>query len=304
MCQKLEGWIGVIGCSETPPGSGVYINDYPGITTELAALVADSETIRGQDLLSKCIRRASDGVMADVFSQLMSKGHAWIGQEERIGVNYTRSDKIYPANKTLTLEIRTFHRYQRFRLAGFTVHASGAGNLSVQLNDQPATLYPLASGKNEIEFEEVFHGFDVVTITPDVDVTAYRVTTDTCECLCYSSDVFPGELIGFQFCDQCEILYAYRHSLTKALQLKAAINFFQEVIASPSNDQMVRWGREHAGKALVHLLGGQDPATGVLFESEYKQAVTAVAKMFQHEIQRGKIGCFTCDRTKVVFTHP
>ena len=304
MCERLDNWIGIRGCSDTPPGSGVYINDYPGITTELAAQVADSETVRGQDLLLKCVSRASHGVMADVFSYLMEKGHSWIGQLEKIGVDYTRSDKTYPANRTLTLEFRTFQRYQRVRLSGFVVHASGVGSLSIQVNDESPVSLSLTAGRNELNFEREFNGYDVVTITPDVDVTAYRITRDTCECLCYSTDVFPAELIVFEYCDQCEIAYNYRQSLTKALQLKAAIYFFQEVQASPVDAQAVRWGREMAGKALVSLLGGQDPNTGVLFESEYKQAIKAVAKMFQYEIQRGKLGCFACDRAKVLFTHP
>jgi hypothetical protein len=43
--QCLTGYIGILGCGTTEPGSGLYINSLPGITMGMIDGIADSEQI-------------------------------------------------------------------------------------------------------------------------------------------------------------------------------------------------------------------------------------------------------------------
>lgn len=304
MCTNLDNFIGVRGCDETAPGSGLYINDYPGITTIQAAHVADSEDIQGIALLQACIERAYKAVMTDVINGVNKFGHFWSGQEVTYGSKSKITDTLYAANKYTEIEILVAGPYEKIRTDKILIHSTAIGTATITVTGVTATVtvHNLVVGLNTITFSNTFSADTTIRVLTSVPVYGY-LNGNECSCICGGpSNNFA--LFVTQYCDLCEVAYQYRESLAKAFQVRAAIEYFRECEVSPNMSQEARKAADNAKKSLIRLLGGNDPQTGLYFPSEYTKELKPVINQFRYEIERGRIPCFVCEQNKIVYQHP
>lgn len=303
-CESLDNWIGIRGCGSEVPGSGIYINDYPGITTYLASHVADSEDVQGITLLQNCIERAYSMVMSDIIGHVSKFGHFWSGQEVTYGATTKLTDTQFAAGQYSEIELIVGGPYERIRLDKILIYSTGIGNATITVTGVApvVTVHALVAGLNTIVFANVYENDTTIRVSTDVAVYGYRMAND-CECIC-GGPTNNFAMFVSQYCDLCAIAYQYRESLTTAFYLRAAIEFWQECIATPNMSQEARKAGDLAAKSLVRLLGGQDKVTGVYFNSEYSKALKILGTQFNSEISHGKIACFVCEQNQIIYQHP
>ena len=297
ICTNLHGYIGVLGCSEGIPESGIYINDYPGVTLDAAIAIADRENPRGEDYLLKIVNRSYDAAMRDLIMEVSKLGYNFVTQQKR----YTQgqvSQIVIPAGTDKEVKLYVCDG-RNLKIDSIGVWAFAAGIFTATFTNEretTSTTYDLVEGMNSLTTTVVFTQDTTVTFTSDVDTKQFNYTG--CDCLCAGSSI--ASINAYEFCDMCDIGFDYRMMLTKLFYLKAAILFFQECLTNTNVSQDARKIIDTAKIQLVYLLGGQ--ADQVYVKGEYPQELKAAARMLANDA--GKIPCLSCDRTKLIYTTP
>lgn len=278
MC--LNNYIGIRGCSEEEPESGLYINDVPGITTKSAANIVDSELISGTQLLENIINQSYIKVIDDIISGLGKWGYVWLPQRAIYVMNGKQTTTIFKAGKFWELDF-CLCDIQRARIATLKVNAVDAGSLTIN-----GDVYAIEAGVNELE---LFIDVAELELSADVDLYMYS-ESDTCEFACGST--VPVDMELSIFCDKCKLAEIYRDSLKQAFLLRAGIQFWQYALTTEQTSQDARHIQNIAGRMLAQLKGGVD-SEGLQFEGEYKVELEAQIQAFKHIAQKYSC-CFSC----------
>lgn len=286
MC--LNNYIGVRGCSDEEPESGLYINDIPGITTRLAANIVDSEIISGEQLLKNIVNRAYLSVIDDIVTGIAKYGYSWLPQQILYGMTAAESTKIWAAGKefTITLDVCDI---QRARLAKVKVNAVAGGSITIN-----GEVYAVEAGVSEIEIYE-----DVTSVVVSADVDLYTWLTNYSCSVCFYENT-PIDLELSVICDKCKLATIYRDSLKNAFLQKAGILFYQYALTTEQTSQEARHAQSIAGRMLAQLKGGIDK-DGIQFEGEYKQEIEGVIHMFKNIATKYPC-CFECKGYTLSYT--
>jgi hypothetical protein len=280
MICNLDNYIGVRGCAE-PPESGLYINDIPGVTTRGASNVVNGEVVRGDRLLENCIKQAYTDVMHDIISELASVGYVWKGQQTRHS-QYVLSTGQFTG--LFALDIETC-RFQKVRVNTLEVNSTAAQTVKVN-----GIEFDVQEGRNTLEVNlELSYG-DQLIFEADLPVLKYQ--NNSCDCFCGGN--YPVGITIYEFCDECELAYEYRHLLKKAFQVRAAIIYFQHAAVTEQTSQEARHGQSISGRMLAQLMGGIDPVNGIQFKGEYPAIMKNITRAFKYEASRLKC-CFSCE---------
>lgn len=278
MC--LNDYIGVKGCDEDAPESGLYVNDVPGITTKLAANIVDTELISGERLLKSVRDRAYIAVVDDIISAIAKYGYVWIPQQVMYNFGGQQTTSVWSAGREWSIspcvcEIQSAH------IAKIKVNAVEAGTLTIN-----GTEYEIEQGISEIEMHA---DVDDVVISADVDLHMWK---DGEICSSCGYELTPVDIELSVICSKCKIAEIYRDTLKNAFMLKAGILFYQYALTTEQTSQEARHAQSIAGRMLAQLKGGIDK-DGLQFHGEYKQEIENITHMFKNIAAKYPC-CFDC----------
>lgn len=304
MCNDLTGYIGIIGCSEDAPESGLYINDVPGITTLKASMVADNEKVTGNDLLESCLSRAYTDVFTDLLAKAAQYGVVYRAEHQTHGANMAASSDIQvDAGTTYTLTLYTGSEWSPVKFDRAIVYADGAGTLTWTSECAGVTgggTKNLVTGRNDLDFGLSFRSKVVLTFTCDVNVQAWGQSS--CG-WCGSSGVANLGVVLTKGCDDCSIAYHYRSTWKKLFQLRGAINFFVECLVSPRINQSARHSLATAERMLIQLQGGVDASNNDI-SGEYTVLIDQMASAFARDVRANRPSCVSCGGNKILWNKP
>lgn len=180
----LTNYIGLKNCNLPDPESGLYINDLPGMSTELADKIADSETINFKGVWDKVQKRSILRFKHDVQISLMKwvKLNNVIYQTRKLLKSQSNSYITIPANPNYTgvYLMLPESRYVEFRFNDIVVYSFQTVTTTLKvwdLNDG-SELYSqsidLVPGLNTIKVKQIFPlKYRIMELFVGVDTTGF-----------------------------------------------------------------------------------------------------------------------------------
>lgn len=297
MCDLLNGFIGIRGCDDDVPPSGLYVNDVPGVSSHMAAKVVDAEDVSGQTLLERCVTSAYLGGLSDVLIEVAKEGFVFMPQRMSYGQNSMPIENRYlEAGETAKIYIYPATPYEELQIDRIQVWGEGPGTLTWSITgddmDTESGTFSIEDGAETTEaIGKKYRRQVVLQITADTRLKYY--TGENCACTKGAS--YPGRIWVTSIYDQCLLAFNYRFALAPVFIGKAAINFLQEGSLTTRTSSTARSAPAVTSMGLRYLLGGQDPDTGVFHPGSYPGTIKAVARGFIKEIRNGAIPGFECD---------
>lgn len=304
-CDLLDGYIGVRGCSETPPESGIYLDDQPGVSLFAASKVAGSKDISGSSLLERVLSQSYLQVISEVVASLGEEGY--ILREDRIisRNDASRLSALLTAGDEFKMKIYPLSSYHSNIVDRIEVFAQGDGNLTWTLTANGTEIRTGTEGvvggqMTTIEIQESFLDEVELTITADVDLNYYSGVS----CSCLRGSRTPGRLWIVSNFDLCLMAYNYRRMLLRGFLMAATMAYMTESKVSERVNVTQRGSEEVANTILLELRGGVDPATGFRVTGNYPKFVKTATAALINEILEGRIPGFDCEGIRAIYTHP
>jgi len=182
----FQDFIGMPLCSTEEPASGVYITDYPGISTELADKVASADQITFAGVWKSVQRQAYQKMLTDVQKAIRESANARIDQvlfqtqkpfvQQWQQIQTLAPDAVYRG----VLASVSGTKYMGLRVKSFWVYNAGSNTVNVDVNifqSQNAELVytknvDLAPGMNTVPVNQLFYSdFDKINLLLLVDCT-------------------------------------------------------------------------------------------------------------------------------------
>lgn len=161
----LIDYIGLKHCSNEVPESGLYVNILPGISTELADKIANSEQVNLKGVYTDVQTRAFLRLQSDIvalMSQTMNFNHI-VYQTRKPKLSQPKKIQLASENWIGVYVLLPESRYSAFRLGKIYVFSTGVVNdvpLKVFSTEDATELYSttvaLVEGFNEIEVNQLF----------------------------------------------------------------------------------------------------------------------------------------------------
>jgi hypothetical protein len=183
----LDNYVGLIGCSPSEPLSGLYINDYPGMNTELLEKISSPEQASYAGLWASVQSVAYQRIRRDIQTALFKSAQAQMDQvlfqTSKQFVNQWQSVDPLPmapeyrgtfcsinGSKYLGIRIKQLYVYN----ASDTIVTAVPWKI-IQTQDGKeldSGVYDMAPGMNYVPINQVFYSdFDKVNILAVVDCT-------------------------------------------------------------------------------------------------------------------------------------
>ena len=189
----LTDYIGLKGCSGVEPLSGLYINDYPGMSSELLEKVATPDQVSYVGMWESTQRVAYQRIKRDIQAALFTSAEAQLDQvlfqtrkefvQQWEQIQVAPAEAIYKGtfisiegSKYLGLRIKQLYVYN-----ADTVAVTGVPLLIIQTQNAEVlyqSVVDLQPGMNYIPVNETFYSdFDKINIMAVVDCTNLPTTT-------------------------------------------------------------------------------------------------------------------------------
>lgn len=254
----LINHIGILDCG-TPPESGIYINNLPGINTEIIGAIADGEEITHKGVWSDVNKISARRFQTDILGKLRKEYNVKRVKETIEFIPEASTSEPASANyRGLLLGFDyQYFTFQAFLVSSVYLYSETAGTSTLKIfNRQGVELYTksvdVVIGLNSYVVDStftssrIFVGFDFTSI----DGVAMEITSNISSCFCQALlDVF---------CDTCNPSIA---GATKSGATVAASNNAHGVgiLASAGCDysQIVCNQKQVFTSAWLYLLGNQ-----------------------------------------------
>lgn len=306
MC--LDNYIGVRGCSTTTPGSGVYINDLPGVRTLLAARIVDEEIVTGQALLQRCVERGYKLAINDLISALAVEDYILL-PERALETTGKRVNRKLIAGKTFRFDVcgEGTSEYEIIYWDKLRCFASADGQINIvitQGTEVKTVTVTVLEGEGTYSVATEIDRSAKIEITADIDLDYYG---GGCDCFCIGSAPF-WAWVSLR-ADLETFACRYRHTLTNVFLYRAGIEFASEMLHSPRVNEETRAAKEKAAQMLLELKGGTDPQFAsagmkVAVQGLYPKALENAVQGLKTEIHRNKVNIFNCERSKIYYVTP
>ena len=195
--------IKLVGFRPVSTSAKLWVNDLPGISSELGSALVEGEDIADEDaegeaglpsLWGRLSKLAYDTLTLDLEVQLSEKGA--FRHEMAYTTHLPVGSTVLAANTEHTLRIITQAlRFTRLSIDGLAVVAAGEGTLTMSLKTATGTVllgegtFALTTGLNELDFcfgitNERGLGLRL-TVSADVELTAFKgiTLTESGQCL-------------------------------------------------------------------------------------------------------------------------
>ena len=255
----LRNYIGILDCG-TPPESGIYINNLPGINTEIVGAIADTEEITHKGVWSDVNKISARRFQTDIMGKLRQtyklkrlrqtfefipeEGTSEIGSAEYRGL-------------LLGFEYQYF-TFQAFLISTVYLYSDTAGTSTLKIfNRQNVELYSEAvdvvQGLNAFQVNQtfvsdrLFVGFDFTNI----DGFSSDITSNVSSCFCQALlDVF---------CDTCNPSFQGATKLGAAITTTTSNAHGVGILGNAGCDysQIVCNQKQVFTSAWLYLLGNQ-----------------------------------------------
>jgi hypothetical protein len=189
----LQDYIGLLGCTSTTPLSGLYINDYPGMNTELLEKISTPEQSSYAGFWQSCQNVAYQRIKRDIQTALFKSAQAQLDQvlfqTSNQFVNQWSTITPLPASEQYrgTFVSISGSKYLGVRIKTLMVYNSGpvsVDNVAWKIiqtqdgNELAQGVYNMQTGMNYVPINEVFYSdFDKVNIVALVDCTNLDTTS-------------------------------------------------------------------------------------------------------------------------------
>jgi len=254
----LIGWIGIKDCG-TPPESGLYINNLPGINTEIVQAIADIEEITHKGVWSDVNKISARRFQTDIMGKLRKTYNVKrIKQTIEFIPESSTSEPASANYRGLLLGFDyQYFTFQAFLISTVYLYSDTAGASTLKIfNRQGTELYSKAVtvqiGLNAYDVNDtfisnrLFVGFDFTNI----DGVAMEITSNISSCFC--------QTVNAVFCNTCNPSIA---GATKSGATVTASNNAHGVgiLANAGCDysQIVCNQKQIFASAWLYLLGNQ-----------------------------------------------
>jgi hypothetical protein len=189
----LQDYIGLLGCTSTTPLSGLYINDYPGMNTELLEKISTPEQASYAGFWQSCQNVAYQRIKRDIQTALFKSAQAQLDQvlfqTSNQFVNQWSTITPLPASNQYrgTFVSISGSKYLGVRIKTLMVYNSGPSAVIdvpwkiIQTQDGTeldSGLFTMEKGMNYVPVNQVFYSdFDKVNIVALVDCTDLDTTS-------------------------------------------------------------------------------------------------------------------------------
>lgn len=336
-----DNYIGIRGeCDATTPDSGIYVNDLPGVTLELASSLATAENVKGVTLLRQYEHEAIRKVWRDIKTKLSNQITIDnIIDQRQVGVHENEIDQIkylatVAADVGIKIQKTDCDPYTAIRVNYIDIRANttlSGKTLTITDGLTPGCdtktftfdITPCKKVRIYTAFT-AFSGNVFVTVDgSDIDLEDMSIYSNGCACRnscscstygCFTVDGWNGTSEVTQsygmtanvscVCSGSEFLCAVKDEIAEAVQMRMGILIAQDLLTSKRCNFMVKNSAEDAKNMLIMWLGGTDVSMGVEIKSEYWRLIGQTASAIKNSFKVQNSKCISCGRIKAVETLP
>lgn len=284
-----SNYIGIRGCGDAAPDSGIYINDLPGISMKLMADVANDEVVQGKELIRRmeqeAIKLTAQDAVAALVNKVEFKGLVAADTQGYIGDEYEAPESRYVGFEIEKLDDDVYTRIllNWFRFKPDTADVS----TTVYVEDGPgttATEYDIttsANVKNQVDITTQEINEDIVRVY--IDTQGFNLATtgdgwgnfsncvkcrkstgnrswvryiqsDDATTWTYETQHGIGISFGLM-CSVSELLCIFRDELKYAIRYRLGGLLMQQVMHTNRNNVLVRNSKDDAEKLYEMWMG-------------------------------------------------
>jgi len=201
--ECLINYIGILDCG-TPPESGLYINNLPGLNTEIIGAIADGEEITHKGVWSDVNKISARRFQTDIMVQLRKNYNVKRVKETIEFIPEASTSEPASANyRGLLLGFDyQYFTFQAFIVSTVYLYSETAGSSTLKVfNRQNVELYSkdveVVQGLNSFQINQtfvsdrLFVGFDFTNI----DGFSSDISSNVSSCFC--------QVLNEVFCDTC-----------------------------------------------------------------------------------------------------
>jgi hypothetical protein len=323
----------------TDAGSGLYINDLPGISLRTIASMANEEQVTASNLYQishrEGIRRFITDFKTGMSGTFNYRNILSAAKRGRLADTFSETEVNTEIGKKIE-QSNCYDRFQKLYLEYFELNAEEAGEFTFKIVDDCVTTertVTLICGINRIllDYEALSDTVYLVYDATGIAVPDTLKTNGSCGCIddhCSCSGSYTGFstsdviLSGDSYvssnqknglvvaaqtrCSSYELSCIFKDESAVAIRYAIGIDLVRRAQFSDRNNLLERAMKDKAGELLVLWEGGTSEITGFNHKGEYhkeRESIIKRAKTFLNN-QVGETKCLECVGNRMVQIAP